>query len=109
VPGTNIVARTYKSSGPTGSIVGCFWQRLSNTTDDPGTILVQDYAKGPSMVTIKRSDGAFKSDGCTTWQRLARRLRSPSFEACRFNTHKSLCGSARRWATAALDELWRRR
>jgi hypothetical protein len=71
VIGTDIVAGTYKSSGPSGSGIGsCYWARLTDTTGNSGTIIALDISKGPSTVTISRSDGAFKTDGCKTWYKV---------------------------------------
>jgi hypothetical protein len=46
----------------------CYWSRLTRG----GSIIRNafiDFAPGPVRVTIKASDGGFKSDGCTAWLR----------------------------------------
>jgi hypothetical protein len=46
----------------------CYWARLTRS----GKIIRNDFvefAAGPIRVTIKASDGGFKSDGCTAWIR----------------------------------------
>lgn len=51
-------------------IVGCSWQRLSNTSGDFNAIIAGNYTKGKSVVTIAATDKAFKSEGCNDWVRL---------------------------------------
>lgn len=59
---------TYHTSGPSGAM-GCYWEREKNTNGDFDSILANDYSKGPTTVTIKSSDGAFKTTGCEPWSK----------------------------------------
>jgi hypothetical protein len=71
VVGTDIVPGTYKTSGPApGGIDICYWSRLKDTTGNFDTIIANDVGKGPTTATISRSDGAFKTSGCNTWQKV---------------------------------------
>jgi hypothetical protein len=66
--GTDIKPGTYRTSGPAGS--GCYWARLKNTSGDSGSILANDNTDGPTVVTIKPTDGAFETSGCADWTRI---------------------------------------
>jgi hypothetical protein len=67
---TDIVPGTYSSSGPDGSnFTGCYWARLKDTTGDFESIIANNIDKGPTVVTISASDGAFKTQGCSTWHK----------------------------------------
>jgi hypothetical protein len=71
VPGTDIVPGTYRTSGPApGAIELCYWSRMKDTSGDFGAIIANDIAQGPSTVTIRTSDGAFKTSGCNVWQKI---------------------------------------
>lgn len=71
VVGSDIVAGTYKSAGPSDDGSGsCYWARLKNTTGDLDTIIANNISNGPDTVTISRSDGAFKTSGCQTWHKI---------------------------------------
>jgi hypothetical protein len=65
VVGEDIQPGTYKTAG--GDRRRCYWARLRDTSGDRGTILANDLAEGPMTVTIKTTDGAFKTSGCQTW------------------------------------------
>ena len=59
---------TYHTSGPSGdNFMGCYWEREKDTTGD--SIINNDISKGPTTVTIKSSDGAFKTTGCEPWSK----------------------------------------
>lgn len=60
---------TYKSAGPSDSTGVCYWARLKNTSGDMDSIIANDVGKGPQVVTIKKTDGAFSTRGCATWTR----------------------------------------
>jgi hypothetical protein len=71
VVGTDIVAGTYNTVGTGDNIVGCYWERLRNTSGDSSAIIALDYTHGPATVTISRSDGAFKTSGCQQWHKVS--------------------------------------
>lgn len=62
--GTDIKPGTYKS---TGNDALCYWARLKDTSGDMGTIIANDLGEGSKTVTIKKTDGAFKTSGCSVW------------------------------------------
>ncbi len=69
--GTNIVAGTYKITGPTPDGIGSrYWARLQDTTGNFDTIIANNISQGPDTVTISDTDGAFKTDGCNTWPKV---------------------------------------
>lgn len=70
VVGTDVVAGTYKTSGSDSS-VPCYWSRLKDTSGDFGAIIANGAPDGPTTVTISKSDGAFQTSGCKTWQKVS--------------------------------------
>lgn len=73
-PGTHVVGRDiqsgeYRTEGPDRGST-CYWARLADTSGDRGTIIANDTPNGPSTVTIKGDDGAFKTSGCQEWVRV---------------------------------------
>jgi len=48
----------------------CTYSRLKDTTGDASAILAVNVSKGPATVTVKSSDGAFQSLGCSTWTKV---------------------------------------
>lgn len=61
--GTDIVAGTYSSAGPTEGGT-CYWKRVAA---DQSTI-DNALSKKPQTVEILASDSAFKTNGCQPWQ-----------------------------------------
>lgn len=63
-----VAAGKYKTTVP-GDSAGCYYARLKDTSGDIGSILANDLAdpNQPVIVTIKASDGAFKTERCGTW------------------------------------------
>jgi hypothetical protein len=47
----------------------CYWARLKDDSGDPDSIIANNNSAGSSSVTIKPSDGAFETSGCTPWVR----------------------------------------
>lgn len=47
----------------------CYWARLKNDTGDSDSIIANNVSEGAASVTIKSSDGAFETSGCTPWVR----------------------------------------
>lgn len=63
--GVEIPAGTYKSAGPTPSVIPvCMWQRLSGTGGTLDEIITSDVSQGPAVVTIEPTDKAVKFSGC---------------------------------------------
>jgi hypothetical protein len=56
----------YKSTGPDGdNIVGCYYSRMRNNDGSIGDIINNNISQGPSVFTIKPSDGYVEINGCT--------------------------------------------
>jgi hypothetical protein len=56
----------YKSNGPDSSnFVGCYYARLKNNDGGLGDIINNNISQGPSVFTIKPSDGYVEISGCT--------------------------------------------
>ncbi|WP_156934829.1 thermonuclease family protein [Pseudonocardia spinosispora] len=72
VVGTDIEAGTYRTAGPdeTALIKMCSWSRRKDTSGEIGSVIATNIAQGPTTVTIKPTDRAFESRGCTPWNRL---------------------------------------
>jgi hypothetical protein len=63
--GVEIPAGTYKSAGPTPSVIPvCMWQRLSGTGGTLDEIITSDVSQGPAVITIEPTDKAVKFSGC---------------------------------------------
>jgi len=54
------------AAGPGGL---CYWARLTDDTGDFDSIIANNSTTGRASVTIKSTDGAFESSGCTRWVR----------------------------------------
>lgn len=55
----------YKSPGPDGSISGmCYYARLRSNDGSVNDIIANDISQGPSVLTVKASDGYIKISGC---------------------------------------------
>lgn len=61
----DVAPSTYGSRG--GS--NCYWSRLRAFTGDLGAIIANGNPRGRAIVTIKRTDKGFESQGCGTWTR----------------------------------------
>lgn len=59
---------TYRTAGPIDSL-GCYWDREKDTSGSLDALIANDIVKGPTVVTIKATDGAFKSSGCQPWSK----------------------------------------
>jgi hypothetical protein len=59
---------TFQTTVPDDSI-GCYWQRAKNAEGDVDSILANDNVSpgGHVIVTITKSDKAFKAEGCGDW------------------------------------------
>lgn len=69
VVGSDIVAGTYKTAGPTGDLP-CYWARLKNTSGDFSAIITNGNPTGQTTVTISKTDGAFETTGCQQWTKV---------------------------------------
>jgi hypothetical protein len=68
-PGTYIVGEDippgrYKAKADGDN---CYWARLKDDSGDFESIIANNNTAGSSTVTIKKSDGAFETSGCTPW------------------------------------------
>jgi hypothetical protein len=56
----------YRSSGPDGSNpAGCYYERTQHNDGSVGDILSNDVSQGPTVFTLKPSDGFVQIQGCT--------------------------------------------
>ncbi len=62
--GKTIEPGTYRNGTGTK---GCYWERLSGTTSTTDDIIANENANGPAVVTVAKSDTAFKSQRCGEW------------------------------------------
>lgn len=63
--GEDIEPGRYKARARAG--MACYWARLRNDSGDVGSIIANGYSNGAASVTIRSSDGAFETSGCTGW------------------------------------------
>ncbi|XKH58615.1 hypothetical protein LG293_16315 (plasmid) [Citricoccus nitrophenolicus] len=71
VVGDDMKAGTYKSdAAPNSFMENCYWARLSGTSGDFGEIITNNNSQGPTTVTIRSTDVAFETSGCTAWERV---------------------------------------
>jgi hypothetical protein len=69
--GTEIAPGTYRTSGPSSSVIpNCYWARSKDATGRPGSVIADGNTKGQATVTVKATDGAFKSTGCQAWTKI---------------------------------------
>jgi hypothetical protein len=68
--GADVQPGTYTST-PSRSGFNCWGYRLSALSHTPASQLEVQYGEGPVYITILPSDVAFKSEGCTTWQKVS--------------------------------------
>jgi hypothetical protein len=61
---------TYRSQGGDG----CYWERLKDFTGGLTSILANDNAQGPAVVTILPADKGFNSNSCGTWTSSLKRI-----------------------------------
>lgn len=64
--GKHVKIGTYISPGPdTGK---CYWARLRDTSGEQRAVIAASYKRGQQIVTIRRGDRAFVTDGCGPWE-----------------------------------------
>ena len=67
--GKEIEPGRYKTEVADGLVPLCYWARLSDTDGEMSSIIANNaVVEGSVYVTIKPSDFAFESRGCTDWQ-----------------------------------------
>ncbi|MER7704694.1 hypothetical protein ABTX81_17600 [Kitasatospora sp. NPDC097605] len=69
--GTDIRPGTYRTAGPNSSSVGmCYWERSRAADGDLGSIIANENLMGQGVVTIKKTDVVFKTQGCQSWTKI---------------------------------------
>lgn len=64
--GKHIKVGTYISPGAdTGR---CYWARLRDTSGEVRAVIAASYKPGRQIVTIRKGDRAFVTDGCGPWE-----------------------------------------
>ncbi|MFF7457260.1 hypothetical protein [Kitasatospora sp. NPDC008115] len=70
--GTDIRPGTYRTAGPGGGSMGmCYWERARAADGDLGSIIANENLMGQGVVTIKKSDVVFKTQGCQPWTKIS--------------------------------------
>ena len=64
IVGEDIQPGRYKARAAEGI---CYWARLKDGRGGFTSIIANDATEGQSVVTIRPSDYAFETDGCTPW------------------------------------------
>lgn len=67
IVGDDITPGRYKAEAKTGVL--CYWARLKDDSGEFDSIIANNATRGKASVTIKESDGAFETSGCTPWVR----------------------------------------
>lgn len=70
VVGVDILPGTYRAQGPSTEGGSCYWSRLSDTTGDFDAIIANGGSQGPVTLTVKESDAAVQTSGCTGWAKV---------------------------------------
>ena len=65
--GTDIKPGTYRSAKPASG--NCYWARLRADDGGINDIIANNNSSGPSVVTVRKSDKLFKTQGCEDWTR----------------------------------------
>jgi hypothetical protein len=63
--GEDIAAGTYRAEGD-----GCYWARLSGVSGELDDVIANGNPSGPAIVRIAKSDHAFESQRCGTWEKI---------------------------------------
>lgn len=64
--GRDIQPGTYRAPAQ----AGCYWERDKDTSGTLDSIIANDNADGPVVVTIAPTDAAFKAQGCATFTKI---------------------------------------
>jgi hypothetical protein len=62
--GREIKTGTYRSAGGQK----CYWARLRDTSGEMAAVIAASYHRGRQVVTIRKGDAAFTTDGCGPWE-----------------------------------------
>ena len=65
IVGDDISPGRYKARAQAGGL--CYWARLKDDSGEFESIIANNTTEGSASVTIKPSDGAFETSGCTPW------------------------------------------
>ncbi|HEY9413146.1 MAG TPA: hypothetical protein VIQ30_00170 [Pseudonocardia sp.] len=65
--GKHIKTGTYITPGPADA-GKCYWARLRDTSGEQRAVIAASYKRGQQIVTIRRGDRAFVTDGCGPWE-----------------------------------------
>lgn len=57
----------YKARASGGG--SCYWARLRDDSGEADSIIANSITDGSAVVTVRSSDGAFETSGCTPWIR----------------------------------------
>ncbi|GAA1399230.1 hypothetical protein GCM10009639_38660 [Kitasatospora putterlickiae] len=69
--GTDIRPGTYRTAGPGGRSGGmCYWERARSADGDLDSVIANENLMGQGVVTIKKSDVVFKTQGCQSWTKI---------------------------------------
>ncbi|MFE7193938.1 hypothetical protein [Kitasatospora sp. NPDC057541] len=69
--GTDIRPGTYRTAGPAGGVARmCYWERARSADGDLDSIIANENLTGQGVVTIKKSDVVFKTQGCQSWTKI---------------------------------------
>lgn len=63
--GADIKPGTYASKPDAGGL--CYWERLKSADGSMGSIIANEDAEGPTIVTIAPTDKYFQTSGCADW------------------------------------------
>ncbi|MEU3979563.1 hypothetical protein AB0F77_05540 [Streptomyces sp. NPDC026672] len=67
--GTDIAPGTYRSTGNTDD--SCYWERTKDADHGLDSIIANNNVTGTAVVTLKATDGYFKTTGCGDWKKTA--------------------------------------
>jgi hypothetical protein len=70
--GSDIAPGTYRTAGPSDGAMFCYWERDKNTDGTLDSIIANDNSAGPTLVTVKAHDVAFKTQFCQPWTLVGR-------------------------------------
>jgi hypothetical protein len=69
--GTYLVGRQIKTgtyTAPGADTGPCYWARLRDTSGEQAAVIAASYKHGQQVVTIRKGDRAFVTDGCGPWE-----------------------------------------
>ncbi|MER5352754.1 hypothetical protein ABT093_20770 [Kitasatospora sp. NPDC002551] len=69
--GAEVRPGTYRTAGPGGGSGGmCYWERARAADGELDSIIANENLTGQGVVTIKKSDAVFKTQGCQRWTKV---------------------------------------